>query len=115
VVEDVERSLAITNLDPEALAGVLVYDGHDRSIVALTPEQPHVDPADRAVVELAKQIVRRFAGSGGVVANREHHAAMVNSSASGRNGTIGQLSFKRVNGQQIVAHSSLCRGCRLDD
>jgi hypothetical protein len=53
-MKDVERTLAIAKLDPEALARALVDDRHNESIVALAPEQPHVDPVARAVVKLAK-------------------------------------------------------------
>jgi hypothetical protein len=49
----------------EALAGVLVGDGHDDWVVALTPEQPDVGPVIGAVVELAKKIVHGSARSGG--------------------------------------------------
>src|SRR5918999_6577158 len=55
VMEDVERSLAGTNLDPEALAGLLVGDSHEDLIVALAPQQPDVEPIVAAMVEFAKR------------------------------------------------------------
>jgi hypothetical protein len=51
MMEDVEHPLAVADLDPEPLAGVLVRDRHDDPIVALTPEQPDIGPVGGAVVE----------------------------------------------------------------
>jgi hypothetical protein len=82
-MEDVEGTLAIAKLDPEALACPLVSYRDDQSIVTLSPEQPHVDPVVRAVVELAKWRVHRLRGTGG------HLTPIMHPTACRRNEPIG--------------------------
>jgi hypothetical protein len=52
VMEDVERAVAIPNLDDERLAGLGIRDRHRDAVVRLAPQQPDVDPIVVAVVEL---------------------------------------------------------------
>src|SRR4051812_21208101 len=43
MMEDVERLLAVADLDLERATGPRVGDGHQDAVVALAPEQRHVD------------------------------------------------------------------------
>src|SRR5262245_14584684 len=58
VVEDLERVLALADVDGEGLAGLRVADGDVDAAVDLAPEEAHVDPIARAAVELAHQLGR---------------------------------------------------------
>src|ERR671931_2188664 len=58
VVEDLERVLALADLDGEGLAGLRVADRDVDAAIDLAPEEAHVDPIARAAVELAHQLGR---------------------------------------------------------
>src|SRR4051794_25198311 len=57
MVEDVEGLLAVAHRDREAIAGLVVRDGHQHRVVALAPEQPDVDQVGLAVVKLSEGLV----------------------------------------------------------
>jgi nucleotide-binding universal stress UspA family protein len=53
MVEHLERPLVLGNLDREGIAGPVVVDGDEHAPIALTPQQPNVDVAVHAAVQLA--------------------------------------------------------------
>jgi hypothetical protein len=54
VMEHVHRPLALMHLERERVAGLAVVDGDENAPVVLAPEQPDLDPVERAAVELAR-------------------------------------------------------------
>jgi hypothetical protein len=53
VMEDLERAVAVPDLDDERVAGLGVRDRHRDAVVRLAPQQADVDPVVVAAVELA--------------------------------------------------------------
>ena len=83
VVEHVQGTLAVADLDRELIAGLVVGDGHEHLVVVLAPEQPHVDAVVRAVVELTEDVVGHE-GRGGEREEGEAWGRASRSHAGGR-------------------------------
>src|SRR3954467_9336039 len=60
-MEDVERLLALANLDREGLLGARVGDGDEDEVVVRAPQEAHLDAVADAAVELADERSRLVA------------------------------------------------------